>query len=939
MDAHLVKSAEAGAFPVEAKTIMAQDIASLPVTTPAAPAEYKIVKVRKPDGTIIKVKRPITRAASIVDISKATVQTSSGPSAYVSSRQDPEPTLSRNVIFASAEAQPKARLQVDKVTEPISSAVVTDTAPQAPWPTPQPSTSGKAPGYLVSKASKDATDHVRPARTYRLFRKVRRLGRHLTQTVQFLDANSDVGDIEDNADSFGSESGNETEDSSSDNGNARKDKRRDIRSAFKRQDSDNISVLSYTDGDSQIQQSDSDEKAGRAWGKRSEADTRSGVHALSTDHLRSHPTSHTTTSENIDTDFQPRDLTGTYIPTIKSKGDVEISEKELPSRQSDCTPKVHRKVPKSLRKRRSLSQFVVWPIMITLPLLYVVLGIMTALLNGKDSSSFMGSAMTEAIKISVTLWPIIFAAIAAQSLKMFASYKIERGLRLMTLEQLISSHSVASAIKQPFFLRRIDWLSAALLCLWSLSPLASQALQRMSYVDGDSTNGTTTVIYLDTTGSNFVFDVDAPYAAQFFPAEIQGLYTTSLMASNETQESPRDSWENIKIPILEGLRMGDDGWYEVNDANTPSAFSSMLGIPLVSTAQNQSDLDELEMYTTIHSAYLVLTDCSKIDITSMIEINQTGSIQYSSPSNTLFMGMQLYGEPVPESGDSSTDLRLPGRITFASSLESRDSPDYESDPGILPPQYSYSVCKINQTFVDSQVNCTGYQCQVTAMRLSLHPPPLTAIDTSFIQAFVNPTSGYEIGDYTFTERYLYNPNEVMNPSAVLDMSQVAPDQFQQRLSLLLNTFWQAGFDPTNQTTEVGTAGIDLEGKSYGNATWAKSNATYLFTQEVYITSWAWLAVLLGSSVVLLVAGVAGVIWDSHIVGPDILGFASSLTRNNKYMDLPKDESTMGGAERARLLRDVKVMMQDVKAGSEVGKVALGTVTESAQRLKLGRLYH
>jgi hypothetical protein len=41
----------------------------------------------------------------------------------------------------------------------------------------------------------------------------------------------------------------------------------------------------------------------------------------------------------------------------------------------------------------------------------------------------------------------VFAAIAAQSLKALATYKVERGIRLMALEQLISGHSVASAIK------------------------------------------------------------------------------------------------------------------------------------------------------------------------------------------------------------------------------------------------------------------------------------------------------------------------------------------------------------------------------------------------------------------------------------------------------------------------------------------------------------
>lgn len=37
----------------------------------------------------------------------------------------------------------------------------------------------------------------------------------------------------------------------------------------------------------------------------------------------------------------------------------------------------------------------------------------------------------QAITVAVSVWPIAFAAIVAQSLRAYASYKAERGLRLM----------------------------------------------------------------------------------------------------------------------------------------------------------------------------------------------------------------------------------------------------------------------------------------------------------------------------------------------------------------------------------------------------------------------------------------------------------------------------------------------------------------------------
>lgn len=63
----------------------------------------------------------------------------------------------------------------------------------------------------------------------------------------------------------------------------------------------------------------------------------------------------------------------------------------------------------------------------------LALRIETATLNGTSVGSSRGSMTQQAIKIAVTAWPIIFAAILAQSLKAYATYKVERkeGIQLM----------------------------------------------------------------------------------------------------------------------------------------------------------------------------------------------------------------------------------------------------------------------------------------------------------------------------------------------------------------------------------------------------------------------------------------------------------------------------------------------------------------------------
>jgi hypothetical protein len=51
--------------------------------------------------------------------------------------------------------------------------------------------------------------------------------------------------------------------------------------------------------------------------------------------------------------------------------------------------------------------------------------------TGEFENSSLGKAITQGNRVAVSLWPIVYAAIAAQVLRMYASYKVERGLRLM----------------------------------------------------------------------------------------------------------------------------------------------------------------------------------------------------------------------------------------------------------------------------------------------------------------------------------------------------------------------------------------------------------------------------------------------------------------------------------------------------------------------------
>ena len=74
------------------------------------------------------------------------------------------------------------------------------------------------------------------------------------------------------------------------------------------------------------------------------------------------------------------------------------------------------------------------------------LGIATAMLDGKHTKpgdhstkdvdspwddTYMFQVISHATKAAITTWPIVFAAILAQTLRAIATYQVERGIRLI----------------------------------------------------------------------------------------------------------------------------------------------------------------------------------------------------------------------------------------------------------------------------------------------------------------------------------------------------------------------------------------------------------------------------------------------------------------------------------------------------------------------------
>ena len=77
-----------------------------------------------------------------------------------------------------------------------------------------------------------------------------------------------------------------------------------------------------------------------------------------------------------------------------------------------------------------------------------VLAVLTASVHKKPQDDPVGLKITQINKIAVSLWPIAYAAVVAQALRMYASYKVETGIRLMV--RFISNSQQATWLTDGF---------------------------------------------------------------------------------------------------------------------------------------------------------------------------------------------------------------------------------------------------------------------------------------------------------------------------------------------------------------------------------------------------------------------------------------------------------------------------------------------------------
>lgn len=492
----------------------------------------------------------------------------------------------------------------------------------------------------------------------------------------------------------------------------------------------------------------------------------------------------------------------------------------------------------------------------------------------------------------------------------------------------------------------------ALLALWGLSPLATQAMQRISTTADlvtptilrfqDTTTNEINYLSANTTIFDSVkTDFERVWSASLlFGDTIFGmdLFGNALIPSLDTSQ-PTGEWQNTDPTDGHYPVWGKYAHVDTDPSSPPSAYLSNIGVPVATSDNSASDYyDDVSFSTVISTGYLDVS-CAPLTVINLNDPEYDLLSKGNSSQDTLFLDMTPMGN------------HRNGSITFASLITSnitnpgvatsiQPTADDDNDP------YAYTTCNFTQVLIDATIFCQSNQCYTTAIRLTPEEEkPANDYAFSGVENWLTEMFGERPTDEstlfpTNFELWLNGTDRSSSSSGLsIDLTALPQDFVEYKLAVLMNTWWTIGFSPANFTTplsnstdnpQLSNTGVEIP-ISWGRAVIINSNS-------MFVTRWGWLAVLILCSTALLLAGIFSILWDARTVSPDVLGFASSVVRKSKYVQLPKVNSAASGAERARALGEVRVMMQDVKPTAEVGRIALGTAHANAQKLTLGRIY-
>ncbi|KAL2072546.1 hypothetical protein VTL71DRAFT_11889 [Oculimacula yallundae] len=570
----------------------------------------------------------------------------------------------------------------------------------------------------------------------------------------------------------------------------------------------------------------------------------------------------------------------------------------------------------------------------------------------EDLDSPLNLHLLQATKVAPTLFPIIFAAIFAGTIRLFARWKAEKKLSVETLELLVASRSLASTFTTMISSTRLGMVETGLVLLWLLSPLGGQISLRLL--------GTKDITDATIAPPWFVDDYTQMVYASNSSGELlvsKTIYTSSFIALGAASNTDRDG--NLLVPFTEAVpwALGPDYfyWNVTQEALPPAGYTSLRGLHIRGHMPDSAAPDPTNShYSKTLSEYY---DVESVQYLADM-IFPVKQFEFHCPSMTQ---AQVNGTWMSSLGMNSTRARAERGANssgFFVDTHANSDPSFGSAQeflfgSFLNAKVTLWKCYLKIATRNVSVGCWDYTSSDLANCEKVHNasiPSYSAItpfkDFDVTSKFLTQwplIDAASPGSSSLTEQFIalgYNMTaySFLEPLEV-DLSKLDNVTFARRFTTIFNTYVQATqLKIDRDNPRASKLMLSLSGSTKSNS----ATPLYVKPFRVIACNWLFFTILLVLSLFLICCCGLNIWLLMRISTPDILGYVSTSTIENPYVliphTIPGAGSSMDGLERARLLKNMKVQIRDVQPEQEVGKYALTNVIQKQAKIDTRRSY-
>ncbi|KAK8174776.1 hypothetical protein BC567DRAFT_289802, partial [Phyllosticta citribraziliensis] len=381
-------------------------------------------------------------------------------------------------------------------------------------------------------------------------------------------------------------------------------------------------------------------------------------------------------------------------------------------------------------------------------------------------------------------------------------------------------------------------------------------------------------------------------------------------------------------------------------------------VSLVGVSVRGIDPSEVgEMVFTLSTTYFSLECSLRSNLTSWFETHSSVLLDHSLRNSSIFRNSNFLNFPnifldlVANHSDQQPKFINSSQMSLAFDSQ---GPKYTLAFGARsydPDQETITFCPITLNYVDVYVDCTRLiqqgQLSCSARRIRRKPdsfddPNKRKVFQTWIRYAFPEIVNFQASElYSYSgvlESYLKDPTRTFNfLNHASNYSDVPMPVFSARLAMLINTFW---YSVLNTSIFLNVDSASPSPTDYNFGSWGNMTGNWTTpTLQVYIVSKPWMALYIIATIILSACALVTIVLQSRTRAPDILGSVSTLTRDSPYvLTVPPGGSGLDSTERARLLKDVWVRIQDVQPENEIGKIAFSDSSELGSRLKWSRSY-